>query len=1132
MTDRTAALDIEVNAKKAKQGSAQATRSLDDIKRSARGATQATDGTSGAFGRLKQQSSVLVPALKAVVASMGVREVVNARLEYERITRTLKVVAGSTEGARREFSFVREQADRLGLALRDAASQYSRMSAAAQGTSLEGKKTQAIFASVAQASTVLGLSGEQTTGVFRALEQMISKGNVQAEELRGQLGERLPGAFQLAARAMGKTTQELNKMLDNGQVLAEDLLPKLAQELNRVFGKDVQDAAQSLQAQINRMKTAWFDFMLAVGDSGIIDVISAAIKGVSVVMNEVLTPAFKAVGEGISSIVTYFASWLDNFGPATKVLQNFGKIATATFRAIADEINEALTRLQAWRNGIEYEPANISFMDRVELHYRKIEKDSAAAAKRLEELNAALNDQSGANDAATKAAQKAKAAFDAQIASMEKELDIQRLLAAGNEAEAAFVENRIQLEQKLKRSLTEGELDVLRQKVEEQRQLNDAIDQQKKLQDQAADSAEKLFEPMKNALDEIQSSFSTMLRSVLDDGLDGFGDFTDKVKSIFKDMIAQMATVALVNPVIVPVVSSIGGMMGVNIGGVGGMTSMGGGAGGAGGGGMLGQAGSLLATGSSLGGLFGTASGGIVGSINGFGAQMGFGNLFTPGAGWSAGWTSASLGSTLGAAGLGYLGGSMLGNIGGNTTGGGIGGALGATAGMLIGGPVGAIIGGALGGTAGGFFGNSQPSNQSAGATFNPITGYRYSEGNKTSANIEGREALVDAILQAANALTDVTGGSLNSRVNVDVGSRDGIQYVVGGVSGRVGVGDAEGALTNITSLLADQLQGIPADLQRAIDNIDFSDIEQAFTDLEFAVAYTNGTLFETGESTTQAAQAIEAINAQFDELSTQAQRLGLSLGPLEDARQQQIAQLTTDFNDSILAQISAIEDPLNYQMDALLEAQEQRVKEAEALGADMVALEKLAGLERLQAMQQYTSSLQDLLDNLTMGTAGNLAPAERLSNAESLFNETVNAIQGGNTSALADLSDIASTFLDASSAYYGTSSGFIQDRDMVTQLLEQLLGDVPRYAGGGIATSASIFGEAGPEAAVPLPDGRTIPVTMDTSSIVSELRALRAEQARQSRATTEELQAMREDNKRLKNSLERVSSMAVGGRR
>ena len=77
----------------------------------------------------------------------------------------------------------------------------------------------------------MGLSADDTRGALRALEQIVSKGTVSAEELRGQLGERLPGAFQIASRAMGVTTQELGEMLQRGEVLVEDLLPKLAKEL-------------------------------------------------------------------------------------------------------------------------------------------------------------------------------------------------------------------------------------------------------------------------------------------------------------------------------------------------------------------------------------------------------------------------------------------------------------------------------------------------------------------------------------------------------------------------------------------------------------------------------------------------------------------------------------------------------------------------------------------------------------------------------------------------------------------------------------------------------------------------------------------------------------------------------------
>ena len=49
--------------------------------------------------------------------------------------------------------------------------------------------------------------------------------------------------------------------------------------------------------------------------------------------------------------------------------------------------------------------------------------------------------------------------------------------------------------------------------------------------------------------------------------------------------------------------------------------------------------------------------------------------------------------------------------------------------------------------------------------------------------------------------------------------------------------------------------------------------------------------------------------------------------------------------------------------------------------------------------------------------------------------------------------------------------------------------------AGGGITSGASIAGEAGPEAVIPLPDGRTIPVTIvgggDQNAMVDLLTAL-----------------------------------------
>lgn len=46
------------------------------------------------------------------------------------------------------------------------------------------------------------------------------------------------------------------------------------------------------------------------------------------------------------------------------------------------------------------------------------------------------------------------------------------------------------------------------------------------------------------------------------------------------------------------------------------------------------------------------------------------------------------------------------------------------------------------------------------------------------------------------------------------------------------------------------------------------------------------------------------------------------------------------------------------------------------------------------------------------------------------------------------------------------------------------------RFAGGGVSNKAAIFGEAGPEAAIPLPDGRSVPVTLRLPKAPSASRA------------------------------------------
>ncbi|MCP5013751.1 MAG: tape measure protein, partial [Ketobacter sp.] len=112
---------------------------------------------------------------------------------------------------------------------------YLQLSAAAKGTALEGQASRDIFEAVSLAMAKLGRPAESVRGALYAIQQMISKGTVSMEELRRQLGDRLPGAFGLAAKAMGVTTAELQKMVANAEVTADDLIPKLTKELNKLY---------------------------------------------------------------------------------------------------------------------------------------------------------------------------------------------------------------------------------------------------------------------------------------------------------------------------------------------------------------------------------------------------------------------------------------------------------------------------------------------------------------------------------------------------------------------------------------------------------------------------------------------------------------------------------------------------------------------------------------------------------------------------------------------------------------------------------------------------------------------------------------------------------------------------------
>jgi len=237
----------------------------------------AVDKTKRAFQSAEKNVSGLTKsvnsaqrAFSALVAGAVVKNIAEAGLAMDRFRRAFRVGTGSVEAANREMQFVIDTSLKLGTNLEASAAAYSKLTAASQGTALQGKETQKIFEAVSKASVVLGLTADQANNALVAFEQIISKGKVSAEELRRQLSNVLPGSFSIAARSIGKTTAELDAMLKAGELTAEDLLPKLARELIRTFDPAVEDAANSAQASFARFQTSVFLLKSEIAEGGLL----------------------------------------------------------------------------------------------------------------------------------------------------------------------------------------------------------------------------------------------------------------------------------------------------------------------------------------------------------------------------------------------------------------------------------------------------------------------------------------------------------------------------------------------------------------------------------------------------------------------------------------------------------------------------------------------------------------------------------------------------------------------------------------------------------------------------------------------------------------------------------------------
>lgn len=254
-------------------------------------AQMASTGQSG-VSRLESSLTGMAARLGGVAFAAAS---LNKTLQMDAASRSI-LFSGGQEGAD-NIALVRQASDSLGLSLVDTMEGMKQWAGSIRGSKIAGEEGRAIFLSVAESTAVMGVTAEEQRGVFLALSQMMSKGKVSAEELRGQLGERMAGAFGIAAKAMGVTESQLNKMLETGQVLSEDFLPKFARQLHKEMGLGAKGASESAVASINRFKNSITDAQTSVVEN--------LLPSLTSLINTALIPAMKWIGANADTIYSW-----------------------------------------------------------------------------------------------------------------------------------------------------------------------------------------------------------------------------------------------------------------------------------------------------------------------------------------------------------------------------------------------------------------------------------------------------------------------------------------------------------------------------------------------------------------------------------------------------------------------------------------------------------------------------------------------------------------------------------------------------------------------------------------------------------------------------------------------------------
>lgn len=283
----------------------------------ARNSQSGFNNVSRAVDGLRSTIHSVIGVLGAIqvanVFSGFVDEIKKVDREYNGFIAMMNVTTGDIKQSAEAYDNIKGIAMAYGISIESLAKSYAKLRASTKDV-LSTKETDRLFESFTATASVLHAEQYTVERMFNAIIQMASKGQVHMEELKQQLGEHLPGALALAAKAMKMDMGTMIDEMKKGNISARDLLVPLPQILMETFGQAAVISSKSLNAAFMNLKTIWFDSMKELSTNGAGQGLAAVLNAIGGHLNT-SSASFKAFGSVVGEAFQKLAEFIRNIKP-------------------------------------------------------------------------------------------------------------------------------------------------------------------------------------------------------------------------------------------------------------------------------------------------------------------------------------------------------------------------------------------------------------------------------------------------------------------------------------------------------------------------------------------------------------------------------------------------------------------------------------------------------------------------------------------------------------------------------------------------------------------------------------------------------------------------------------------------